>query len=1253
MTSKNQLSTSAGFVIAIFVMLCMAGSGRAQEFRANLTGQVTDPSGALVANATVTATNEVSKSKYNAKTNDKGVYYIPYVLPGTYTVTATAQGFKSVVQERVRLLASETLNQNFLLEVGSVEERVVVNAAPTELETATASGNTVIASRELENVPLNAGQSYTLIGTTPGSQFIANTSGSAGGVGAQLTTLRNSGFDTTSTYTIGGGIAGNNLFTLNGTNITSQYYYGNHQSGEWTVSPNIESIQEMNVMTTTYDARYGRTSGGTVNVVTKTGSDDFHGDARYAYQGAFMDANNFQNNLVGLPRQQYVQNQFWITAGGPIIKNKAFFFFGLEGYHQSVASTILENVPPAYLRPGYNGNPGVNFSLVQTLDPQEFPNGIQVYQPGTASCLDGGPVTACNTNHVVQTPFPGDAIPGSQVNNTAAAVLKYIPLPNIAGADNLAKGSNYLARIPQSLNYNQPQLRIDYNLNDKTKLYSYFLYWKGTAVQNQNGLSGIAANGSINHIKQNWVATQDVTHVFSPSFVGDFKVSFDRFGDANPDGNLSQQTDPSGIGLTMPLPGSSGGIYLPEFQVNDNWGTGIIANGGDRTIFGNLRNADLTNNYNISVDFTKTAGAHTLEFGGEIDEFQYGGFPNGGGNANGAFSFNSGWTQLNPHNANCFPVDPGSGNSNQCNSNTPNGSALASFYLGQPASGHVDWIYSILDGYPVYAGYFQDNWRVTHRLTLNLGFRYDIQRGTRERNNYLNRGLCLSCVNPLTNAPAYQANIGSSANQAAWNAAGINPALLQQVLGGIQFATPQNRDAYNTDWTDAAPRLGFAFALNPKTVIRGGYGIMYSYGLEGGNSSAETQYTNYTASLDGGNTPTANFQSGSPFSSGLLVPPRNSLGLLTSVGNGAVFTDFPQRRIPMEQVMSLGFQRELPGSVVLDARYAGNFTSRLRTFLWVGATASLSQVKAAEANPQIFSQQVPNPYYNVPGMSGPGQCGTSPTVTAITLLLPYSQYCSPGGGGPEIAEFDAPLGRNSYNGLEVKLTKRTTRGLTLNLAYTYSKTINGDGYENGWPYQDPNQIHWLAGTDRTHILSVTSVYDLPFGKGGRFLASSSRPLGYLVNGWTIGSVFNAQSGTPVQLDTGWYYTCPGTSFGPTGGTSVGRGQWFNNNPSCWQPIPSWGLMNLSGTTAQVRNPTIPNLDLSLQKVTPLTERVNLSLRLDAFNAFNSPLFGGPITNPGAGPPSFNARSGWSGFGTVPEQQINFPRILQLSGKISF
>jgi len=1212
-----------------------------QEFRSVLTGQVTDPSGAVIRGATVTAVENSTSTSYTNVTTDKGIYYIPYVLPGTYTVTAKANGFRLFVQDNVLLTASQTFAQNFKLQVGAVDERVEVTAAPPELETASGSGGTVIDARQLESVPLNGGQVYMLIGTTPGSQFTQTQFGAGGGYSGTR------GWDVTNAYSLGGGVVGLNQFTLNGTNITQQTGYGQMNPGAWNVSPNIDAIQEANVMTTTYDARYGRTSGGTVNIVTKSGTNRFHGSADEAYEGALMNANVYQNNLDGQPRPGQVQNQFHITAGGPVKRDRLFFFFGFEGYRESLSSSVLEHVPPAYLRPGYNGNSGVDFSLVQAMDPQEFPNGLPIYQPGTAYCVTGGPVTQCNDNNVAQLQFPGNAIPGTQINAVGVALLKYVPLPNISAAQNLAAGNNFAASTPDLYDYNQPMARVDYNLNESTKLYSYFEWQKGTEFRNGNGFPGVAAHGNINWVRENWVATQDVTHVFSPTLLGDFKLSFSRYYTQTPDGNLAAAVDPANIGLSMPLPGTTTQKDLPEITVGDNWSSGVIGGG---TVFGNEPGAEATNNFSFDADVTKSWGSHNIHLGGTMAEFQFGN-PGDIGSANGNFGFGSQFTQFDPHNTGCYQASPNP--VNNCSVNIPNGSGLASLLLGIPTGGGVDWNGTIFEGQPVFAIYAQDDWRVNHRLTLNLGLRWDVQRGLRERHDHLNRGLCLTCINPITNDSTYAANISNSASQAAWSAASI-PAP-STVFGGVLFAGDkgQSRDAYDTDWTNIGPRVGFAFALDPKTVLRGGFGMTYSFGLEGGSSIGQYQSTGYITTLDNNN-PTASFQSGSPFPSGLREPEGNSQGLLTDVGQCCLQVDFPGRKIPREKIFSFGLQHEFPGAVVLDARYAANYTSKLRTFLWINGVQSLANQKKAVADSPFWGQQVPNPYYNVPSMVA-GGCGQASTVEALTLMEPLSQFCSPGGTSL-VGEYNAPLGHNWYNGLEVKLTKRmqgaATRGLTLQTAYTWSKTINGDGYQNGWPYQDPNQQHWIAGSDRTNVFGLTSVYDLPFGRGEMLFSHPNTIAGTIINHWTLSSVISAQSGTPVGVDTGNYYTCS-HGYRPDNGTSVREGHWFYADKSCWQSIPSWGLSDLEGVTDVVRTPTITNLDLSLMKTVPIREFANFILRLDAFNAFNTVLFGGPDTNPGDADAHYTAGAGWSGFGTVGPTQQNFPRVLQVSGKITF
>jgi len=563
---------------------------------------------------------------------------------------------------------------------------------------------------------------------------------------------------------------------------------------------------------------------------------------------------------------------------------------------------------------------------------------------------------------------------------------------------------------------------------------------------------------------------------------------------------------------------------------------------------------------------------------------------------------------------------------------------------------------------------------VNHRLTLNLGLRYDVQRGLRDRHNALDAGMCLTCVNPVSSDANFAANTSNSSNIAAWTAAGITPPT--QALGGQEFpgVNGNSRDAYYTDWSNIAPRVGFAYAIDRKTVVRGGWGLVYQGGLEGGSNGGFAETTPYISSPNGGITPSSSFQSGSPYQGvSLQVPPGSSQGLLSNVGNNYLAFDFPQRKMPLGEVFSLGFQRELPGRVVIDARYAANYSYRNRTFVWLtAANTSLSEWNAAIANPNVFTAQVPNPYYNVAAAEQGGSgCGAYPTVWALDLLQPLSQYCS-GGGAALVGQYNKPIGKNWYNGLEVKASRHiygNSRGLFFEVAYTWSKTINAENYGFGWPFQGSaipgNAVgtglaHIIASSDRDQILAITPVWDIPIGRGSMFLPNPPKVVDQIVSGWTLSSVTTIQSGQPVGLNNGWTDSCPLSQLRPTNGTS--RGEWLRNDAAtisnCWSRIPNvdgftWGLQTLPTQVTAVRQPSVANIDLSLQKSTPIRENMKFILRLDAFNSFNSAQFGGPDNNPGDGPPVYTPGSGWFGFGTIGPTQQNNPRILTISGKITF
>lgn len=1201
----------------------------AQEFRASLSGQVTDPSGAVIPNATVTAVQDSTHQTYTTKTTGAGDYFINYVLPGTYTIKVEASGFKAAVQQNVLVLAAQPRAVNFRLQVGAVSQSVTVTSTPPIIDTAGGSGGSVLQARQVANLPLNGRQVYMLVGTTPGSKFLQTQFGASGFSGTR-------GWDVTNNYSIGGSSAqaGNfNSFTLNGTNITVMTGFG--EEGTWMTAPNVDALQSVNIMDQMYNARYGRTGGGVVNMVTKAGTNNFHGTAYDYLENGALNANVFENNLNGLPTQKTIQNQFGGTIGGPIIHNRVFFFGSYEGYRETIPFVTVASVPTMAERSG-------DFSATQ----------YTIYDPSSTVCNSaGGTLGDCKGNNYSRTAFAGDKIPAGDISPIGTAIVNLFPAPNI---NETSDQNNYIASAPDKYRYDQWMVRGDYNTSDKTRWYSTYEWQHGHEFRNSSGFPGAAENGNIDHSRNNMVASQDMTHIFSPTIVGDFKLSFARFAEPEFNGNLAAQKGIGTLGLKYPFSGAV--VYqnlLPQIGFSEIY----------PQLVGNQYSSNIYTNTVFDADFTMNHGRHTIEFGGEVGEYNFAAAP--GGSPNGDFHFGTAVTQYNPTKRNEL-------------SGINDGNDIASLLLGYPDGGGVDWRTSEMEDTPMWDIYAQDNIRVNHRLSLQIGLRYDVQRGLRDRYNRLNRGICVQCINPITNDPVYQANL--VADTPAWLAYGFSPqdvANLSTLYGTIQFpgVNGQTRDAYNTDWTNIGPRIGFAYMIDNKTVLRGGYGWMYSYGIEGGTSVGFSQTTGYVDSLNGGITPTNYFQSGSPFPNGLDIPVGSSLGGLTSVGNGANL-DFPGRRIPRIQIMSIGFQRELPKHMLLDVKYAGNYTRNLRDHIWLNGSlpldggpmpGNLGYPQLQQNNYQsnvadFYNNQVPNPFFGVVPVTS--NYGSSKTIQAARLLVPYPEFNL-------VGDYTMPLGKVWYDSLQVKLDKRlygATRGLSFQLAYTYSKNMQYDGWRNGWPWQDAKQIYEITGDDRTHVFTLTDVWDLPMGRGAKYLFTSPGPvLNQIVSGWRLSSVFSLESGTPDGIAGRW--PVAGSTFQSPAGWSASKGytyipqggstftQWINNCGgvplNCLPSTPAFSQGNQPDRISYVRQYSVPDLDISLLKDFPITESKVLEFRADAFNFTNSPLFGGPDTNPNDGAPKRLSNGDLRGFGTVRLFQDNFPRIVQLSLKFKF
>ena len=630
------------FRLTLFsILILLPGIARSQEYRGTVSGRVTDPAGNVIPDAIIRVTNP--EQTYNGKSDNKGDFYIPFVQPGTYKVSAEAPGFKTLVHNNVVIDVSAKITQSFSLPVGEVNQTVSVNENTLQLSTADASGGTVMDPEKVQNLPLNGRQAYMLLSLTPGVKFTQTQFGAGGYSGTR-------GWDTSNAYSITGQPGSYNQFMLNGAPISIQ---GGGSAGTWNISPSIDAIQEFKVMTITFDSQYGRVGGGAINIIIKNGTPRFHGTLYDFWRNSILDANTFQLNQQGSPKPFHNENQFGGTVGGPFLKHHAFFFFSYEGYRQVLPAGVVTTVPTADMFPGPNG-----INLTNFLNANSIPNGI--YDPLTTTCVQESS-SGCATYGRQQ--FANNTIPLNRISPIGLNVMKLFPAPNRAGYND-----NYVFNGKDRYSYNMYIARADYNFTDATKFYGLFAWWSGTEYRNANGLVGPAIHGDINNYRSSITQVLDLTHTFNPSLIGDLRASFNRYYTLDPDGTVRAGLNAltaGDLGLGMPQIPTTNHDYAPEISLGDNL-PNIIGNQGDPGIF---------ETYDVGPSITQIIHNHSLHYGAEFS--LYHDVPSGIGQPNGTFGFanntggNASFTTQNPF------------------QQVKDGSALANLLLGYPTSGSV------------------------------------------------------------------------------------------------------------------------------------------------------------------------------------------------------------------------------------------------------------------------------------------------------------------------------------------------------------------------------------------------------------------------------------------------------------------------------------------------------------------------------------------------------------------------------------
>jgi hypothetical protein len=1183
----KQLIQIAGCLLALFLMALPLS---AQEYRGVLYGQVKDTSGAVIPNATVTATGP--SQTYTGKASGDGAFTIPFVQPGRYTVSVEAPGFKTTTQQNVFVDISQKSNLNFVLHVGAAAETVTVQADTVGLNAGDASGGTVIDPEKVQNLPLNGRQVYMLLSLTPGVKFTQTQFGAGGGYSGTR------GWDESNAYSISGQQGAYNQFMLGGAPISTQNGGG---AGTWNISPSIDAIEQVKVMTATYDAQYGRVGGGAINIVLKSGTPHFHGTVFDFWRNSVLDANVYQYNQVNRARPYHNQHQYGGTIGGPFLKKNAYFFFSFEGWREVLPAAVLTTVPTADMYPDANGNVNLSGYLA----------GVQktggIFDPLTTTCNSQGKCT--------RTQFANNTIPASRISPIALKIMKLYPAPNLPGYQ-----QNYAFNGKDRYRYNMPIARVDYNFTDRTRFYGEFAWWSGLEYRNNSGLPGPAANGNINNYRSSLTQVLDLTHTFTPHLVSDVRLSFNRSWNRGPNGAVSAglaKLSASDLGLTMPAIPTTSRQWAPEIHMNDGFPQ-LIGNTGDPSIF---------ETYDLGPSITQVIKQHNLHYGVEIA--LYHDITGGVGQPNGRFNFDDGFTQNDPY------------------TNHQDGSVIASLLLGYPGSGSVQDKLGPYESYKYYGAFVQDDWKVKSNLTLNIGLRWDTETSPVERHNHLLAGVCLTCINPLSSQITFP-----SGNVLPNGATMANP-----LLGAMQFAS-SSLTAYDNYSGVFQPKFGFSYAVNKNMVFRGGWALGKAIGIELGGASAWDQTTQYNSSADAGLHPLDDFRNGTPFPSGFAPVPGNSQGAATLAGQGFGI-DQRGRKIPLVQQFTFGFQAALPGQMIAELGYSGAVTKDLRASRQFNGISAADFQKGHD-NPNYLNQQVTNPFYGI--LPKNISMGANPTIQVRNLMVPYPVY------NGNLYVYTDPRGYSNYNSMIAKLEKRLSgggalsRGLSFLTSFTWSKLMTGNSYLNngGASLVDANPYYAIDGSDRSWVLAFSGLYGLPIGRGSAIAGNAHGLLGTVMNDWQLDWVFTNSAGTPVGYPNGDIYNCGAYNMVSTQKTWH---SYINNSPaatSCFSKFPQYTAKTMLPRTTAVRNPWAQQTQLGMEKKFAITERAKLQFKAEAFNATNTPIFGGPNTGNPEGALSRvqsvadpNQPGAWSGFGTIGSNQQNFPRQLQLSMKLMF
>jgi hypothetical protein len=1126
-----------------------------QAFTGSLSGLVTDPSGAPIPQVAITVTDVNRNVNISSTTNQDGFYSVSPLPPGTYRVRAEKEGFRQYVLDTLNLSAQQKAGIDIALQVGAVSESVEVTAEAQLLQTNSSELSTVTDNRQIANLPLNGRNVQSLVLLTPGvTGMTAN-----GGTGES--------FESQGRFVVNGGRDSTTAIQLDGVSVDMPSYIPG--TNFYSAVPSAEGIQEFRVQTNAFSAEYGRTGGGIVTMVTKSGTNAVHGSVYEFFRNSVLDANSFFNNARNVQRGSFKRNEFGATMGAPIVipklydgRNRSFIFLEYQGRQQSSSATNVATLPTELERMG-------DFSNTRNAAGQVITN----YNPFSTREDPNRP------GQFIRDPFPGNRIPQNLLNPVALAAQKYFPSANRGGLP-FTNQQNYveLGALKDSLN--RGTMKFDHVINDRQRFFVRYtiLNWNNAQPQMWGaGNPGCPEPYCVAFYQRQQNGALDYTNALTPTTILNISYGFAR--GILDRGSTHAGFRPSSLGLPASIEEGADNLLFPQFTGTTTTLPGVQTHW-------NFRTANMV--HSVQGNITKIAGKHTFKFGVDTRAFL---INQAQGTYAPIFQFSPAQTQ---------GPDPRV-------AATSSGFDYASFLLGVGSSG------SLTKGIrPAvasnYTGLFlQDDFKVNRKLTVNLGVRWDIEGGTRERYGRL------SVFNPEVRSPLSDRT-------------GLN------LRGGYEF--PES--VHPTVWGNIAPRVGFAYQISSNTVIRAGYGMFYgvppfSGVFAGPMYTAQTQWVTATGN---GVTPFATLSN--PYPNGYNQYEGSQNGLLAAAASSVGAPVISEMKVPYNQQWNFSIQQTIFENTLLDVAYAGNKGTHL-PLSW-----QQNQLDPSLISPAASNTLVPNPFFGIIPTGALAQ----ERIAAGQLQRPFPQYDS-------VSYTSTASGNSNYHSLQVKVQQRLARGANAMLAYTFSKTID-DGGSNSWQSAGNFRNVYCRACERglsiydmPHRIVANFTYELPFGRGKAIGANWNGFVDTILGGWQTNGILTYNSARPLVFEV---ITNTSNSFG--GGQHPNTTGVFAGLPSSERTIARWfdtsqfslpapyTFGNL-GRTSNLRGDAFKNIDFSVFKNFRILEGLDLQFRAESFNLLNQVVLGAPNTTVGS-----------ATFGQVTGGG-NSPRQIQFGLKILF